>query len=87
MIGCVRKQRIIALYFESETVIKFYNLEAWFYNISTECEDLLEEHIIGQYHKFLSDKTVVINMSRNGQLRTYVILLEIVLLNTNSNKA
>ena len=33
MIGClqtrVRKQPIIALYFESETVIKFYNLEAW----------------------------------------------------------
>ena len=32
MIGCLRthvcKQPIIALYFESETVIKFYNLEA-----------------------------------------------------------
>ena len=32
MIGClrtrVRKQPIIALYFESETVFKFYNLEA-----------------------------------------------------------
>ena len=32
MIGClgtsVRKQPIIALYFESETVLKFYNLEA-----------------------------------------------------------
>ena len=32
MIGClrtrVRKQLIIALYFESETVLKFYNLEA-----------------------------------------------------------
>ena len=34
MIGClrtrVRKQPIIELYFESETVLKFYNLEAWF---------------------------------------------------------
>ena len=34
MIGClrtrVRKQPIIALYFESETVLKFYNLKAWF---------------------------------------------------------
>ena len=34
MIGClqtrVRKQPIIALYFESENEIKFYNLEAWF---------------------------------------------------------
>ena len=35
MIGClrtrVRKQPIIVLYFESETVLKFYNLEAsWF---------------------------------------------------------
>ena len=32
MIGCfrtrLRKQPIIALYFESETVLKFYNLEA-----------------------------------------------------------
>ena len=32
MIGClrtrVRKQPIIALYFESDTVLKFYNLEA-----------------------------------------------------------
>ena len=37
MIGClrtrVRKQPIIALYFESELVLKFYNLEAWFYDI------------------------------------------------------
>ena len=34
MIGCllthVHKQPIIALYFEFETVLKFYNLEAWF---------------------------------------------------------
>ena len=33
MIGClrtrVRKQPIIAIYFESEIVLKFYNLEAW----------------------------------------------------------
>ena len=33
MIGClrtrVRKQPIIALYFGSETVFKFHNLEAW----------------------------------------------------------
>ena len=33
MIGCLRirvsKQPIIALYFETETVRKFYNLEAW----------------------------------------------------------
>ena len=33
MIGClrtrVRKQPIIALYFESETVLKFYNLGTW----------------------------------------------------------
>ena len=26
---CVRKQPIVALYFESKTVLKFYNLEAW----------------------------------------------------------
>ena len=33
MIGClrtrVRKQPIIVLYFESEPLLKFYNLEAW----------------------------------------------------------
>ena len=33
MIGClqthVEKQPFIALYFEFETVLKFYNLEAW----------------------------------------------------------
>ena len=33
MIGClqtrVRKQPIIALYFESENELKLYNLEAW----------------------------------------------------------
>ena len=33
MIGCLRtrvsKQPIIVLYFESVTVLKFYNLEAW----------------------------------------------------------
>ena len=33
MIGClltgVRKQPIIALYFESENELQFYNLEAW----------------------------------------------------------
>ena len=28
ILRCVRKQSIIALYFESETVLKFYNLEA-----------------------------------------------------------
>ena len=46
MVGClrthVRKQPIMAPYFESETVLKFYNLEAWSpgYNllISTEHE-------------------------------------------------
>ena len=31
MIGCLRtrKQSLIALYFESETVLKFYKLDAW----------------------------------------------------------
>ena len=33
MIGClrtcVRKRPIVGLYFESETVLKFYNLETW----------------------------------------------------------
>ena len=40
MIGClrthVRKQPIIALYFESENELKFYNIEAWFYIMLTQ---------------------------------------------------
>ena len=27
---CVREQPIIVLYFEFETVLKFYNLKAWY---------------------------------------------------------
>ena len=38
MIGClqthVSKQPIIALYFESENELKFYNLEAWSANVA-----------------------------------------------------
>ena len=38
MIGClrtrVRKQPIIALYFESENKLKFYDLDAWFYTVN-----------------------------------------------------
>ena len=41
MIGCIRtrvhKQPIIALYFESENELKFYNLEAW--SIYTDMHD------------------------------------------------
>ena len=37
MIGClwthVHKQPIIALYLQFETLLKFYNLEAWFCNV------------------------------------------------------
>ena len=42
MIGClrtcrhVRKQPIIALNFESENELKFYNLEVWFYTVNLE---------------------------------------------------
>ena len=49
MIGClrtrVRKQPIIALYFESENVLKLYNLEAWF------CSDVAHLEIVKQYYK------------------------------------
>ena len=42
MIGCLRtrdhKQPIIALYFESETVLKFYNLEARYFTSFPFCE-------------------------------------------------
>ena len=52
MIGClqtrVRKQPIIALYFESENELKLYNLEAW---IATENHDT-------EYFTFDLDYTV-----------------------------
>ena len=42
MIGCLRtrvcKQPIIALYFESENELKFYNLEAWPSDKSVYCK-------------------------------------------------
>ena len=39
----VHKQPIIALYFEFENVLKFYNLEAWamFYNLLNVNKDFL----------------------------------------------
>ena len=48
MIGClqtrVRKQPIIALYFESETVLKFYNLEARLF-VQVQCMLFLKKGI------------------------------------------
>ena len=45
MIGClrtrVRKHLIIVLYFESENVLKFYNLEAWLYAFIVKVESVL----------------------------------------------
>ena len=47
MIGClrtrVRKQPIIALYFESETGLKVYNLEACSYNNAAKGIRLLDK--------------------------------------------
>ena len=47
MIGClptcVRKQPIIELYFELETSLKFYNLEAWFVPILGNGSDMYWE--------------------------------------------
>ena len=47
MIGClgtlVRKQPIIVLYFESETVLKFYNLVAWAMLLSKIDKDLYDK--------------------------------------------
>ena len=45
MIGClqtyVRKQPTIVLYFEFETILKFYNLEAWSHHLNNRCVDRL----------------------------------------------
>ena len=44
MIGClrtrVRKQPIIALYFEFETVLEFYNLQAWYITTNQKEESI-----------------------------------------------
>ena len=56
-IGClwtgVHKQTIIALYFEFETVLKFYNLQAWFLNGSEEESSNYRKNIV--YVKILTN--------------------------------
>ena len=67
MIGClrtrVRKQPIIVLYFESELVLKFYNLEAWahlydHFKGDLRClpptEDALMQHVLGHHQQVCS---------------------------------
>ena len=48
MIGCLRtrvsKLPIIALYFEFETVLKFYNLGAW---VQTVCKSYQQTTLVG----------------------------------------
>ena len=50
MIGClrtrVRKQPIIALYFEPENELKFYNLDAWYHDVDHVFNFLL--HVMGE---------------------------------------
>ena len=51
MIGClrVRKQPIIVFYFEFETVLKFYNLEAMIKIIQLEMLKITEKYVNGHY--------------------------------------
>ena len=53
MIGClrtrVRKQPIIALYFDSENELKFYNIEAWSEPLLVAHTTLLEISCHGSY--------------------------------------
>ena len=62
MIGClrahVRKQPIIALYFESETVFQFYNLEARNALITTCVAYVYTRQVDGSIYKF--DKPCII---------------------------
>ena len=74
MIGClrtrVRKQPIIALYFELETVLKFYNLESWchfrntsagtlspdaFLTFALYIDILISSLLIGEFNREQSD--------------------------------
>ena len=56
MIGClwtrVCKQSIIALYFESETVLRFYNLEAWSKTLKTGPEIIKPFMLNSTEHEF-----------------------------------
>ena len=70
MLGClrthVRKQPIIALYFESETVLKFYNLEArprgyeTFFMLNSTEHELSTAHK-NEYYYIITDKCVGCN--------------------------
>ena len=62
----VRNQPIIALYFESENVLKFYNLEAWFKS---------DEHL----HKLTTVvRTIVILVQIQWSCNLEVILKELL---------
>ena len=55
MIGClrtrVREQPIIALYFESENELKFYNLEAWSTVVQLKKRDWIKISCAGAFVK------------------------------------
>ena len=56
MIGClrthVRKQPIIALYFEFENEFKFYNLESWIPKFLSETPKNISVHPVGPQSLF-----------------------------------
>ena len=62
MIGClrtrVRKQPIIGLYFESETVLKFDNLEAWTFSWLLDLAFIV--HSALQFHCHIQSNQVLI---------------------------
>ena len=42
----MRKQPIIALYFESENELKFYNPEAWSYSLVSNKGSYMSAHVL-----------------------------------------
>ena len=73
MIGClrthVRKQPIIALYFEFENELKFYNLEAWSPASLDDCRIIL--HWRG-YRKHVPNTKVILCMEYASQYNLVV---------------
>ena len=69
MIGCmrtrVRKQPIIALYFEPETVLKFYNTEAW---------DEYQNLVLAKVMHCMNEYYLLVKLSLQTNTRVQVIL-------------
>ena len=84
MIGClrtrVRKQPIIALYFEFENELKFYNLEAWSpvvkENTDSDLCIIYWKNITSACKKFCESENPPVDTKQNGFLGKNVVWMQ-----------